>query len=521
MPKPISFGKIEVNLASSMEKTRGAPAPETPFRILVMGDFSGRTNRGVGKSGPSPANQRPIPVDRDNLDEVLAKLEVEIRMPILGENSSPVSIRFSEVEDFHPDRLYDRLEAFQALKETRENLEDPSAFAAVANELQGAGQEASGLRSDQEEIPPGTAKQATGGLLDQIIEQTREDPPEAGSSRPVSEWEVFLQEIVRPHLVPDPHPQQETMLAAVDAAAGELMRTILHHPDFQALEAAWRGLYFLVSRLETDALLKIYLLDLSKAELEADLRAAEELRSTGIYRLLVEQAVETPDGEPWAVLAGNYSFGRKREDIELLGRMAKVSSAAGAPFIAAASDKMLCEKLLAETPDPDDWQLPEDPASSAAWQALRQIPEADYLGLVLPRFLLRLPYGKDTEPLDVFDFEEMPSGSEHKDYLWGNASLVCAMLLGQSFTLEGWRFRPGGILEVGNLALHIFKEKGESRLKPCAETLLSQRAAERILEEGMMPLLSFLNQDHARLARFQALAEPLTQLAGRWGRSSG
>lgn len=517
MPKPISFGKIETHLVSSLQDDRRVPQPETPFRILVMGDFSGRSNRGIVRPGKALTYQGPVPVDRDNLDGVLEKMGVEILLPVFGENTSPVSIRFSELEDFHPDRLYERLEVFQDLQETLESLEAPSAFPAVANELQGARPKASEHRSDQDEIPPETAGQANGGLLDRIIEQTRDEPPKAGSSRPVSEWESFLQEIVRPHLVPDPHPEQEAMLASIDAASGDLMRRILHHPDFQAVEAAWRGLYFLVSRLETGALLKIYLLDISKDELEADLSDTENLRSKGIYRLLVEQTVETQGGEPWAVLAGNYTFGRNREDIELLGRIARVASAAGAPFIAAAGDNMLCENALAETPDPDEWQTQEDPEAEEAWHAMRQIPEAVYLGLVLPRFLLRLPYGKDTEPLDAFDFEEMPSGSDHKSYLWGNACFVCALLLGQAFTLDGWRLRPGDTLDVGNLPLHIFNSGGETRLKPCAETLLSERAAERILEEGIMPLLSFVNQDHARIARFQAVAEPPAPLAGRWG----
>jgi len=159
----------------------------------------------------------------------------------------------------------------------------------------------------------------------------------------------------------------------------------------------------------------------------------------------------------------------------------------------------------------------EDPESSAAWQVLRQLSEAAYLGLVLPRFLLRLPYGKDTDPLDALDFEEMPSRCGHEDYLWGNACFACALLLGKAYSLEGWRFTPGNTLDVDNLPLHIIKDKGESRIKPCAETLLSERAAERILETGIMPLLSFVNQDHARLVRFQAVVEPMTRLAGRWG----
>jgi type VI secretion system protein ImpC len=282
-----------------------------------------------------------------------------------------------------------------------------------------------------------------------------------------------------------------------------------------AMEATWKGLHFLVSRLETDALLKLYLLDISKKELAVDLGTDENLRSTDLYRLLVEQS-KAPGGEPWAVLIGNYHFEKCHEDIVFLSRIAKIARASGAPFIAAASDKMVCQTSLAKTPDPDDWEQAANPETAQAWQALRELPEAAYLGLVLPRFLLRLPYGADTEPVEAFNFEEMPSPLDHEAYLWGNSCFACALLLGQAFSLNGWQLRPGDQLDVKNLPLYLYKDDAESKLLPCAETLLTQRAAETILDFGLMPLLSFLNQDTVRLARFQAIAAPLCRLAGRW-----
>jgi len=514
MPKPISFGELDFNLVASMEETRGDSEAETPFRILLMGDFSGRATRSREQSGTALSNLRPILVDRDNVDNVLAKLGVEIELPILGENAPLCSIQFSELDDFHPDALYRRLEVFQALKDTRENLNDPATFAAVAEELSPV--EAPESSKGDQKILPDTAKQTTGDLLDRIIEQTAGEPPQSKAEQPASEWDSLLQDIVGPHLTPRPHPQLDEMLAAVDAATGELMRMILHHPDFQAVEAAWRGLSFLVKRLETGAQLQLYLLDLSKAELAEDLNRTENLRRTGIYKLLVEETVETAGGEPWAVVAGNYTFEPNWDDIELLGRMAGIAKAAGAPFIAAAGDTLLCEKSLAETPDPDDWQPSAGPDEKQAWEMLRQLPEAAYLGLVLPCFLLRLPYGSDTDFVEAFEFEEMAGGTDHRSYLWGNSCFVCVLLLGQAFSLQGRQFRPGSVLDIGNLPLHVYRENEESRLKPCAEVLLSQRAAELILDKGIMPLLSFMNQDTVRLARFQAIAEPLRQLSGRW-----
>ena len=242
MPKPISFGELDFNLVASMEETRGAPEAETPLRILLMGDFSGRVTRGQEQSRTALSNLRPILVDRDNFDKVLAKRVVEIELPILGENAPPCSIQFSELDDFHPDALYRRLEVFHALKDTKESLKDSAAFAAVAEELQGAESpvEAPESRKGDQEILPGTAKQTTGDLLDQIIEQTAGEPIPSG--QPASEWDSFLQEIVGPHLAPRPHPQLDEMLAAVENAASA-SRSRISGPcsaPFSSPAALWR-----------------------------------------------------------------------------------------------------------------------------------------------------------------------------------------------------------------------------------------------------------------------------------------
>jgi type VI secretion system protein ImpC len=521
MKKPISFGKIEVNIVSTTEEAHGRPEPETPFRVLIMGDFSGRSNRGL--AAKALANRHPTLVDRDNFDEALAKLVGEIRLP-MGKKAPPLRLCFRELEDFHPDQLFERVELLEALREARRKLADPRTFAAAAEELGGrAGTKPPTERKEPPSKEPFTGPQTSapemaglksGPLLDQIMEETEGQPTRPATD--TSEWGAFLREIVRPYVVPRDDPRQAEMVASLDAAAAGLMRALLHHPDFQALEDAWRGVRFLVSRVETDAQLKLYLMDISKAELSADLAAAKDLRSTGMYRLLVEETVETPGGEPWAVLGGNYTFGPSREDAELLGRIAEIARAAGAPFIAAASDKLLGCESLAKTPDPREWKRMTNTEGIQAWEALRKLPEASYLGLALPRFLLRLPYGADTEPTERFDFEEMTSSPEHNHYLWGNPALACVYSLAQAFSHYGWDLRPGVVQEIESLPLHVYKERGESRITPCAEVLLTERAAEIILDKGFMPLLSLKNRDTIRLARFQSLTDPPSPLAGRW-----
>ena len=504
MPEPIKFGKIDVNLVSSMTEGRSVPDEETPFRMIVLGDFSGRANRGVVDS--KIAVRKPLAVDRDNIDDVLAKLNVELSLPILGKDAAHVQVKFAGVEDFHPDRLYERLEIFESVSDMRDGLMDPAIVSALA------GRET--VPPPAPDAPPAAAApQGSGSLLDQIM-----DEPQGGKTarQPLQgdpAMERFLKDITEPHLVAKAHPKQAGMTAAVDEAAGELMRRILHSPDYQALEALWRGLYFLVMRLNTDEDLRIYLLDVSKEELAADLMSADDLTKTGIYKILAGEAVKTFGSEPWAVVAGQYHFSDSDDDVALLARMGKIARVAGAPFIAAASDAVLGCKSLARTPDPDDWR---HAAGEEAWTVLRNIPEAGYLGLALPRFLLRLPYGEKTEPIESFPFEEMPV-SVHDQYLWGNPSLACACLLGQAFLEDGWRLEPGRVTDLEGMPLHVYKDDGESIAKPCAEVALTEKAARRIMDKGLMLLLSYRNQDIIRLARFQSLADPPAGLGGRWG----
>ena len=214
------------------------------------------------------------------------------------------------------------------------------------------------------------------------------------------------------------------------------------------------------------------------------------------------------------MIVGNYTFSPTRQDASTLARLAQIASAAGAPFIAGASPRAVGCESFAETPYPEDWKWKGEAEDIAAWAALRRLPDAGYLGLALPRFLLRLPYGETTDPVESFSFEEMPDTPAHEDYLWGNPAFACALLLAQSFSEDGWQMRPGTHSEIDGLPLHVYQQDGDSELKPCAEALLTERAAGKMLENGLMPLVWLKGQDAVRLVRFQSMAEPLRRLKG-------
>ena len=506
MSNRFDFGGV--NLRASEDGAVARPTSETPFCIAILGDFSGRANRGLFEP-KTIGDRRPYLVDRDNFDEVLSKLHPELHLPT--EDKIPLVFRFSELDDFHPDRLFENA-AFQKLKGLRERVQDPSAFADVAEEL--------GLRpasaARENESPrisaPSPVRLASGSLLDELIEQA-ESRVALEPARKTDEVHEFARELAAKYSVSAPDPRQPDVVAAVDRAIGDAMRVILHHPDFQALEAIWRATFLLVRQIETGAQLKIYLIDISKQELAAGLRASEDLRKSGIFRLLVEKAIDTPGADPWTLVVGNFKFGSESEDTELLAKLAAIARRAGAAFLGEADPSLLGCASLEAAPHPRDWNESKVPDS---WKQVRLRPESASVALALPRFLLRLPYGAETSPLESFEFEEFSGLPSHNGYLWGNPAFAVGMLLGQSFNEAGWEMRPGNLSQVENLPLHTYRVDGDSQLKPCAEVLLTEEAVERILDQGLIPLVSYKGRDAVRVGRFQSIADPQSPLAGRW-----
>ena len=487
MPKSISFGTLDMNLVSSMGDNRGVAVENAPFRILVLGDFSGRASRGVLDTRAAIATKRLHMVDRDDFEDVMAELGVKLRLPLSYNADDSMEISFAELDDFHPDRIYERLHIFRDMDTTiAKHRQTPSP---VTEPLPVEG------------MPEGllcrAVDQTAGNLLDQILEGDATGSDENVKSAPASHWDKFLKRVVAPHLVSGDNSEDRKVREFVDGAAGDLMRAVLQYPEFKELEAAWRGLKFLVSRLETGENLHIVLMDVSKGEIRHDLCSVESLADSALFRLLVENCPE----EPWGLIAGNYVFDKSNDDIALLGRLAKVACSAGAPFVAAAGNGFLtgCS------------------ADDPLWAQLRHLSEAAYLGLATPGFLLRLPYGKQTDPVDNFDFEEMSLPvPETAEYLWGNPVFAVALLLGESFIDSEWEMVPGMKQELSGLPIHSYRVADEVRISQCLEKVFTLEQVESLLDDGLIPLLAFKERDMVRVARFQSIADPPSLLAGSW-----
>lgn len=346
-------------------------------------------------------------------------------------------------------------------------------------------------------------------LLGRTPEKTSSDAPEA--------LQRLLQAAVQPHVVPDIAAVQAQVLAAHDLRVAEIMRSILHHPSFQNVEASWRGVWKLATELETGEQLRLGLLDISRTEIDADLRDhAQDLSLSTLYRVLCATRQAATEREPWSLAVCDASFGSDASDVTNLTGLGLIAMRAATPILAAATPSVCGCATLQDALKNYPW--PALPAQDKArWQALRAAEFAPWLGLALPRILQRLPYGAHTDPVDAFRFEELEGDPAHEGYLWGNPALGLAFLIGRGFTEQGWEMTLDAQLDLEDLPSHIRRnQNGETLQQPCAEVLMSESVAQGFLELGVMPLLSYRARNAVRLLRWQSISHPARPLAGAW-----
>src|SRR5690554_6874785 len=227
----------------------------------------------------------------------------------------------------------------------------------------------------------------------------------------------------------------QSIIAEIDRKLTEQVNAIMHHDDFQQLESAWRGLHYLVNNTETDEMLKIRVLNISKKDLGKTLKKFKGTSwdQSPVFKKFYEEEYGQFGGEPIGCIVGDYYFDHSPPDVELLGEMAKVCAAAHAPFIAAAAPTVMQMDSWAELANPRDvtkiFQTPE----YAAWRSLRESDDSRYIGLTMPRFLARLPYGAKTSPVDAFDFEEETEAADSRRYVWANSAYAMAVNINRSF----------------------------------------------------------------------------------------
>ncbi len=304
------------------------------------------------------------------------------------------------------------------------------------------------------------------------------------------------------------------IIAEIDSKLTEQINLIMHHEDFQQLEGAWRGLHYLVNNTETDEMLKIRVMNISKKDLGKTLKRYKGTAwdQSPLFKKVYEEEFGTQGGEPFGCLVGDYHFDHSPQDVEILAGMAQIAAAAHAPFIAGSGPGLLGMDSWQELTNPRDLSKIFSTPEYAAWRSLRDSDDAKYIALAMPRFLSRLPYGSKTEPVDEFDFEEDTEGADSSRYCWSNSAYAMATNITRSFKLYGWCSQIRGVESGGaveNLPVHTFpSDDGGVDMKCPTEIAISDRREAELAKSGLMPLSHRKNSDFAAFIGAQSLHKP-------------
>ncbi|WP_430283403.1 type VI secretion system contractile sheath large subunit [Pseudoalteromonas sp.] len=288
-------------------------------------------------------------------------------------------------------------------------------------------------------------------------------------------------------------------IAKVDTIISQQLDQILHHPDFQKVESAWRSLRYLINRTPNNANIKIEMLDVDKETLRDDFEEAPDTTQSALYKHVYTSDYDTPGGEPVSTMVSNFEFDCSAPDVSLLQEISRVSAAAHCPFMGSVGPKFFLKESLDEVSKIQDIGSYMERAEFLRWKNFRESEDSRYIGLAFPRFLLRLPYG-ETNPIRNFNYQEDVNSQHHERYLWGNATFAFAANIIRSFHDNGWSVnirgpQSGG--KVENLPLHSFEAGKGSETKIPTEVLISETKELEFANQGFIPLSYYKNSDFA------------------------
>jgi type VI secretion system protein ImpC len=352
------------------------------------------------------------------------------------------------------------------------------------------------------------------GLLDKIIEEgrmAREESQKAWAKDVISE---FVSQIMEGAITvsKDTEAMINARISQIDQLISKQLNEVMHHPEFQKLEASWRGLHYLVQQTETGEKLKLRVMNVTKAELLKDMEKASEFDQSALFKKVYEEEFGMFGGEAFGALIGDYEFSNHPQDISLLEKISQVAAAAHAPFISSASPKLFNLDSFTEIGVPRDMAKIFQSAEYAKWRSFRESEDSRYVALTLPHILMRLPYGKDNVPVEAFDFEEDVEGKDHNKYLWGNAAYALGARLTDAFAKYHWcaaiRGVEGGGLVQG-LPVHTFKtDEGDVALKCPTEIAITDRREKELADLGFIPLVHCKGTDYAAFFSTQTTNKP-------------
>lgn len=354
--------------------------------------------------------------------------------------------------------------------------------------------------------------QSSESLLDQLVETARIKPNDDAYSITKQGLQAFISQLLEPQRSVERVTQAtvDDMIAELDKKICAQVDTILHNDSFQKLESSWRSLKFLIDRTNFRENIKIDFVNASKDDLLEDFNDSPEIVKSGLYKSVYTSEYGQFGGQPYGAMIGNYEFGPGPQDIKLLQSIASVANMSHAPFMAAAGPQFFGVDSYSQLPDLKDLSSILEGPQFVKWNAFRESEDARNVGLTLPHFLLRLPYGPDTIPVKHFNYTEDVTGG-NQDFLWGNAAFALATRLTESFADYRWCANiigPEGGGAVKDLPVYSFKSMGEIQNKIPTEILVSERREYELAEQGFIALTMRKNSDNAAFFSANSCQKP-------------
>ncbi|MEZ0469735.1 type VI secretion system contractile sheath large subunit [Luteimonas salinilitoris] len=369
-------------------------------------------------------------------------------------------------------------------------------------------------KTETQAAPVATAEAAEGGLLEQILTQTKIAKTDSERTRARDLIAELVNQVTEGALVvsKDAITALDARIAELDRLLSDQLSAIMHLPDFQRMEGSWRGLKYMVDNSETSTTLKIKVFNCAKKELVRDFKNASDFDQSTLFKKIYEEEYGTFGGAPFATLIGDYEFGRLPEDMYLVEEISHVAAAAHAPFLSAASPELLGFESFTELSGPRDLAKIFDTVEYAKWKSFRASEDSRYVGLTMPHVLGRLPYGPETAPVEAFNYMETVTGKEHERYLWMNAAYALGSKITDAFAKYGWTaairgVEGGGLVE--GLPTHTFgTDDGEVALKCPTEIAITDRREKELADLGLVPLVHCKNTDYAAFFSTQSVQKP-------------
>ena len=506
-----------VRITYGVELGDGIQMKELPFVVGILADLSGKPTTPL----PPLKDRSFVLIDRDNINEVMSKIKPRLTLNWLDDEGKLIKddpikasadIEFESVDDFYPTNVVKKLDDLNTLFEERIQLRDLLAKLDGNNKL-------NELLNDVIKDP---AKQtAMKGSFDGKTAGLKEDEWEdlavdEDTQEILSTGGMHLDESQMPHskkllaaftagvigngiiVVKDTQDSVNcatyicNRIATIDDAIEGRLNEVMHHPDFQALEGSWRGLHYLVMNSETNAHLKLKLLNVSKQELLDDLTEAIEFHQSALFKMVYEEEYGTFGGEPYSLLMGDYEIGCKRNDTLFLAEMSKLASAAHVPFIANAYAEYFDLARFSDLQNTRDLSTIFEKQELIKWHKFRKSEDSRYATLALPRVLMRLPYNPEQNAVDQLNFTESIRGTDVQDLLWSGAAWVLAQRITNAFSLYGWTaaisgVEGGGLVE--NLPTYSFQTaRGNVALNSPTEVSITDGCEKELNDLGFMAI---------------------------------